>query len=146
MRGALMPLAAAMVLVAGCRYQNVWSGAEYDVSGQFINLAADEPLCGCLILRNRSDRDIMLRSTVRGNELGTQLLPRATTVPIRFDWAGPNGYDIYRLEGFDAQGQRVTLRDLTTIDDNGWPWQVCTADATCPRGTLSLNMGESIQK
>ena len=143
-RRALLPLAAAIVLLAGClRYQTVWSGAAYDESGHYIDLAADEPLCGCLVLKNSSDRDIMLRSTLHDRELGTQLLPRSTTLTVRFDWAGPNGQDLYRLEGFDANGQRVKLHDLTLIEDNGWPWQVCTAEPLCDRGTLSMNLGEN---
>jgi hypothetical protein len=143
-RGALIPLVAAMVLAAGClRYQTVWSGAAYDDSGDFIWLAADEPLCGCLVLKNLSDRDIMLRSTLNDNELGSQLLPRATTLRVLFDWGGPNGRDVYQLEGFDATGKRVKLQELTTIEDNGWPWGVCTADQACDRGTLAMNMGEN---
>ena len=144
MRVALIPLAAAIVLVAGClRYQTVWSGAVYDRSGHYIDLAADEPLCGCLVLKNFSDRDIMLHSMLQAKGLGSQLLPRSTTLTVRFDWAGPNGQDLYRLEGFDAQGQRVKLRDLTTIEDNGWPWQVCTAEPICDHGTLAMNRGQS---
>ena len=140
---ALAALAAVMVFLPACRYQTVWSGAAFDESGRTISLAADEPLCGCLILKNFSDRDIMLRSMLHDNELGLQVLPRSTTLTVRFDWAGPNGDDIYTLEGFDAAGQRVTLRELTTIEDNGWPWRVCTAESMCDRGTLAMNMGEN---
>ncbi len=138
----MLPL-LAVVMLAGCRYQTVWSGAEYDHSGQNIRLAADEPLCGCLVLKNVADRDLMLRSMLHGNELGSQVLPRSTTLTVRFDWAGPNGQDIYRLEGFDSQGQRVNLHELTTIEDNGWPWRVCTSESMCPLGTLAMNLGEN---
>jgi hypothetical protein len=136
-------LLTAVVMLSACRYQTVWSGAEFIDAGQNIRLAADEPLCGCLILKNLSDRDIMLRATLHDWELGTQVLPRATTTTVRFDWAGPNGYDIYEIEGFDSAGQRVNLHDHTMIQDNGWPWRVCSTESICPLGTLMMNMGEN---
>jgi hypothetical protein len=56
------------LLAAGCRYETIWSGAVHDSKGQYIRLAADEPLCGCLRLRNLSGQDILLRSLLKGEE------------------------------------------------------------------------------
>jgi hypothetical protein len=130
-----------LVLTAGCRYQNIWSGAEFESRGQFIRLAADEPLCGCLRVTNHSDRDILLRSLLQGEELGRMTLAKGASLDVRFDWAGPEGTDIYRIEGWDRPGARVQLDSVMTIDDNGWPWRACS-QATCAYGLLAMNAGE----
>jgi hypothetical protein len=135
-------LAVFVAAFSACRYQTIWSGGEFDQTGDIIRLAADEPLCGCLVLKNLSDRDILLRASLHGNELGLQVLPRSSTATARFDWAGPNGEDIYHLEGFDAAGTRVKLAAAVEIIDNGWPWRVC-GEATCQYGTLMMNAGEN---
>lgn len=131
----------ALLLAAGCRYETVWSGAVHDSKGQDIRLAADEPLCGCLRLRNLSGQDILLRSLLKGEELGQHRLAAGAVADIRFDWAGPLGSDIYNLEGWNAQGGRVPLEGAVEIDDNGWPWRVC-GQASCAYGTLMMNAGE----
>lgn len=129
------------LLAAGCRYETIWSGAVHDSSGQYIRLAADEPLCGCLRLRNLSSQDILLRSLLKGEELGQQRFAAGAVADIRFDWAGPLGSDVYRLEGWNAQGARVPLGGAVEIEDNGWPWRVC-GQASCSYGTLMMNAGE----
>lgn len=139
--GAVSLVAILATSLSGCRYQTIWSGAEQEPNGKTIRLVADEPLCGCLKLRNFSDRDILLRSLLQGEELGQQVLPKQSTADIRFDWAGPEGSDIYHLEGWDATGKRVPLSQVAVIDDNGWPWRVCN-QAACQYGTLLMNAGE----
>ncbi len=131
----------AAVLAGGCRRQTIWSGIQAQPSNGTLKLAAQEPLCGCTTVANRSKEELRLRAEFRGSTIGSATLKPGQRLRFRFDWAGPENDDVYVLEGMDADGRPVDLTQVLRVEEKP-RWQDC-ADTGCTYGTLLMNLGET---
>ncbi len=140
----MIAVAAISLFLASCRYQTVWSGAEYDDSGKSLRVAADEPFCGCLQLVNVAKFPVIIRCrTERTIERGRVTLQPDEILKEKFDWSGPDGDDVFLLDAFTADNppKPVNIRDVVRRLDIGWPFRPC--DLTkCEFGKLYMNSGE----
>ena len=148
-RAVVIVLVAAAVWVA-CRYQTIWTGAEFVDEGAALRLAAAEPLCGCVRLRNISDRAVHLRSFMEEQELGMRDLPPGEVLEEQFDWGGPMARQAFRIEAWSADGEALPAAGVLQIEDTGWPWHGCgqqgpmnTDLAACGDGPLKLKTGRA---
>jgi hypothetical protein len=140
----------ALGVSAGCRYEGIWTGAEFTRDGEVIRAAAAEPLCGCLGLTNVSTQPVHIRSEMEGVTLGrTELAPGASMV-TQFDWGGPRETQVFSIDTWTRQGARLRAQDVLRIDDTGWPWHACGMPeprrariSTCADGPLKLESGRA---
>ena len=146
----LFGIVAACLVFATCRYDTIWTGVQFDSSGQTIELSSAEPLCGCLQITNISKNDVHIRSTLVGRELGSMNLPAGHTARIHFDWGGPSGAETFVLDTWTHDGHRVKAQDVLRIDNTGWPWQPCIGHLPgkpeppkCEVGPLKLETGRA---
>jgi hypothetical protein len=140
--GTMLGTGLALFLV-GCRYETVWSGAEYDSSGKQLLVAADEPFCGCLRLKNVSRQPVMITSRLSGLfQRGSLVLQPNQESNEKFDWAGPRGGDRYILEAFttDTVPKPLLIRDVVRRVDIGWPFRPCDL-IKCNFDPLFMNAG-----
>ncbi len=131
------------LLLAGCRYETVWSGADYDASGKYLRVAADEPFCGCLQIVNVAKFPVTIRSLAqRRIERGRVTLQPGEVIKEKFDWSGPDGDDYFILDAFtvDNPAKAVLIRDVIRRVDIGWPFQPCEL-VKCDFGPLYMNTG-----
>ena len=83
-------------------YQTTWAGAEVNETAQSIELAAPEPQCGCVTLRNTTDHNVEVSATFFSRPRGrTVLLLAGEQTRALFDWAGPLGEDRYSIQAFN---------------------------------------------
>jgi hypothetical protein len=140
----------AVVLHAGCRYETIWTGAQFVDSGSVIELAAAEPLCGCLQLTSIASEPVHLRSMMLGDELGALGLAPGEHVQFQFDWGGSRADEVFVIDAWTRDGRQLRAEDVVRIDDTGWPWHACdgrvaaqSLDKTCTDGPLKLISGRS---
>jgi hypothetical protein len=126
----------AVALIAACRYEEIWVGAAYLDDGT-LQLAAQEPMCGCVTVTNTSGQELHLRSNFRGTTLGTATLAAKASLRFGFDWAGHMTDDVYVVDGWFTNGTPVRLQDTTTLRGPE-PWEDC-GSLSCPWGDLLLN-------
>ena len=134
---------AAGICLAGCRYQTVWSGVEFNRAGTVLRLASEEPFCGSLTLVNISGRAIILRARLAdGLERGRVELKPGERLTEGFDWAGAGGPDSYYLEALSPDGNSpvLVLRNLVRVDGIGWPFRPCESPES-KIGALHMNAG-----
>jgi hypothetical protein len=148
-------LALAVPLVGlcfwvGCRYNTIWTGADFIDNGETLRLAAAEPLCGCVKVRNVSGAEVHLRSMMEGQELGSRNLPAGELLEEQFDWGGPQERQVFRIETWDDHGDRLPAQQVLSIEDTGWPWHGCgqpgplnTDTGACADGSLKLKTGRA---
>lgn len=127
--------------LTGCRRQTIWSGIQLQPDTGTMKLAAQEPLCGCTTIANRSQETLRLRAEFRGSTIGSATLKPGERLRFRFDWAGPENDDVYILQGTDAQGKHVDLGHVLRVEERP-RWQDCN-DIGCTYGTLLMNLGET---
>jgi hypothetical protein len=142
----------AVALLAGCRKQTVWSGAEYNAKGNLLRLSSDQPFCGCLDAVNVSDKSIVIRSKVRLDENKSALVERGRRIvhpgeeiQERFDWTGPDADDVYVLDALTTDGKTIKIREVLRMNGFGWPFTPCDTHA-CKRGPLFMNTGALHQR
>jgi hypothetical protein len=101
-------------------YQTTWAGAEVNETAQTIELAAPEPQCGCVTLRNTTKHNVEVSATFFSRPRGQTvlLLPGQQTRAL-FDWAGPLSEDRYSIQAFnpDASGPAASETDASESDD-----------------------------
>jgi len=132
---AVVWVALAATGLVACHGKALWSGAEFD--GESVRLVADQPVCGCLWLKNRTDQALFLRSELNGTVRGAAVLNPRETRRFRFDWAGTRPDDMYRIQGFDAAGQTISLQTTVEMEAGS---SACDAES-CLYDTLRMNGG-----
>jgi hypothetical protein len=130
-----MAVVMATTMLVSCRSETIWSGAAF-LSDGTLQVAAEQPGCGCLTLRNTSAEPILLRSTLRGATSGGARINAGKTRQFRFDWAGPRPDDRYIVEAMDLSGNELDISqkvfmEARPVDCNS---EVCIFD------TLLLNV------
>jgi hypothetical protein len=120
---------------AGCRGKALWSGVAFE--GEGLKLVADQPVCGCLWLKNQTDQPLYLRSDLNGTARGAAVLNPHETRRFRFDWAGTRPDDMYHIQGFDMSGEPLDLRSAVEMEAGS---SDCEAE-TCIYNTLRMNRG-----
>ncbi|MEP7308977.1 MAG: hypothetical protein ABJA98_26020 [Acidobacteriota bacterium] len=125
--------AVAAIGLIGCRGKALWSGVEFDGDG--LSLVAEQPVCGCLWLKNNTDQALYLRSDLNGTVRGAAVLNPHETRRFRFDWAGTRPDDMYRILGFDPTGHTLNLRKRVDMEAGS---SACDAE-TCLYDTLRMN-------
>jgi hypothetical protein len=151
MRVLLLLLTVAGLSVSiGCRYEGIWTGAEFSEEGQVIAAAAAEPLCGCMYVTNISRQPVHLRSEMENQLLGTLNLAPGQQTIFQFDWGGVRQEEVFRIETWSAAGQQLRAQDVLRIDDNGWPWHACDLreartdqETACQDGSLKMETGRA---
>ena len=139
----MLLLMLSVLASASCRrYETIWSGAEFTDDGK-LELASEDPLCGCLTIANTSGGELTLRSRFEGTTLGTLVIKTDERATYRYDWAGPDDDDVYVLDGTDAQGNQLDMRTAIRFDERG-TWMACSA-TPCAYNSLKLSRGEGIQ-
>lgn len=128
--------ALAAVLFTGCRSTGLWSGARFAADGS-LQVIADEPVCGCLTLTNRSAQPVILRSALGGSTLGAAVLNGNESRRFRFDWVGQRNDDLYIIDGMDGSGRDLSLREVTRMEAR----PVDCDSAMCIYDTLLMNVG-----
>jgi hypothetical protein len=128
-------IAAMSVALSGCRGKALWSGVEFE--GDSLTLVAEQPVCGCLWLKNQTDQALYLRSDLNGTARGAAVLNPHETRRFRFDWAGMRPDDMYHILGFDMDGQALSLRSRVEMEAGS---SDCDAE-TCIYDTLRMNRG-----
>jgi hypothetical protein len=138
------------VTIVACSYDVMWTGVDFDKSGETLRVAATEPLCGCLQVTNTSSAPLRIRSIMGTHFLGVLDLPPGQSTSAHYDWAGAQGTDTYILEMWDEHGKQLKARDVIRIDDTGWPYQPCIGHLpgrepprVCAIGALKLTTGRS---
>ncbi len=135
---------------AACGYDVIWTGVEFENEGETLKLSTTEPLCGCLKISNKVGFPVHIRSLMEGRVLGTMELAVGQTTSINFDWAGARGTEVYHLETWNYDGQRVLAKDVLLLNDTGWPWHPCVgkipgqpAPPICEIGPLKMSTGRN---
>jgi hypothetical protein len=86
-------------------------------------IEASAPLdeCGCMVLKNISDKTVTLRATLHGAETGQMDLAAGATAPVPFDWSGNLDTDVYTVEavGAAAANQPPPVPDVTAPVGDG---------------------------
>lgn len=129
--------------------------------GQSIAANTLPGTCGCMLLRNRTDTVLQLRSRLHGRERGQLVFPAHGSMVVGFDFAGDNPDDAYVIEGTAAPMPGVpsdTTPALLTLSDylaivgafNGLDCpsaapmdsvrlEIDGTAAACPFGALNMN-------
>jgi hypothetical protein len=126
---------AAIAMLASCRRADLWSGAEFRSDGS-LQVAAEEPVCGCMTLANRTGNRVFLRSELRGSTSGGATLNPNETRKFQFDWAGPRPDDYYIVEAMDENGDLLNIRDVVRMEAR----PVDCESPLCIYDTLLLNV------
>ncbi|MGE3404037.1 MAG: hypothetical protein AB7K63_15710 [Vicinamibacterales bacterium] len=149
-RLAYAVVAIGMTVWVACRYDVIWTGAEFVDDGAALRLAAAEPLCGCVKLRNVSGRPVHLRSFMEGQELGWRDVPPGEMVEEQFDWGGPRQEQAFLIDAWTQAGEPLQASQVLSLEDSGWPWHGCgqqgpmnTDVAACADGPLKLKTGRA---
>lgn len=127
---------AVAVSITGCRGLDLWSGVEF--VGPSLRLVAEQPICGCIMLVNKTDQPLYLRSDFNGSVRGAAVLNAHETRRFRFDWAGSRPDDVYWIHASDPMGRDVDMRLAVQMEAGP---SDCDADS-CIYDTLLLNKAE----
>jgi hypothetical protein len=145
--GCSLLFIAVLALLNSCRKEEVWSGAEYNVTGSILRLASDEPFCGCLEAENVSTQPIVLECKVHLDEDRMGLVERGRItlrpgqgIQERFDWVGPAADDVYLLNAMAPNGNPLKIREVIRMNGYGWPFKPCDTHE-CKLGPLHMNTG-----
>ena len=119
-------------------YQTIWAGAEINTDENWLEVAAPEPDCGCLALRNRGNDSLEVRASFFGNERGSTVLESGEQTRVRFDWAGPLAEDRYQIHVYsDGVLRPIEQLQLPTEQPVFRPCD----DLACDYGDLGMNQG-----
>jgi hypothetical protein len=124
---------------ASCRAESVWAGVEFEEDTGAIKVSSEEPLCACFSVENISGREIALESTFHQTELGKHPLKPGEQTTVKFDWAGHDSEDIYRIYALEADGSRVPASSVLKLGKRS-RWQEC-GETACSFGDLKLSVG-----
>jgi hypothetical protein len=130
-------VALALALGACKHPETVWFGSEITADGDRIQLAAEEPLCGCITLANKSGRDLKLRASMRDVTVGTATLKAGESLRTKFDWAGSENDDLYYIDVAEATGRHTAAKGAIELDQRS-KFEECQV-AQCPYGSLLMN-------
>ena len=136
--GPMSMLLVAGLLSASCQKAVIWSGVQYLEDGR-IQLASEEPQCGCLTLINTSSMPITLTASYHGTRTGKVVLQPGERLSTRYDWAGAENDDVYILDGTGRNGEHVDLRK--TVQFEGQDRIQDCATIECELGDLNMNVG-----
>jgi hypothetical protein len=128
-------LLSLLTMLPGCRRQVVWFGAAVTDDGS-LQVASEQPVCGCLTLTNQTDHVVLLRSEIGGSTSGGAAIHPSETRRFRFDWAGPRPGDVYIIDAMDEHGKDLVISDVLAMDAQPID---CEAP-TCIFDTLLLNV------
>jgi hypothetical protein len=160
-RTLVLLLAFGALTSVSCRSREIWAGQEF-LDGR-LRLAAQDPYCGCLTIRNQYAQELTLTSRFHGVKLGERKLNKGEVLSFRYDWAAEESEDVYEIEAKDAD-RKLNMGDpkVITIEEgacgtrsdsagartppNAAPrcyWWPCEADVltNCPYGDLRLDLG-----
>lgn len=126
--------------LAACRSEGLWSGAAFRSDGS-LQVAAEEPVCGCLTLTNRTAQRVFIRSQLRGSTSGGAAINPQQARRFRFDWAGPRPEDYYIIDASDEQGNDVDMASVFDMEAR----PVDCESPTCIYDTLLLNVAVAEQ-
>jgi len=132
-------LFGGLKLDSAVNYQTIWAGAEVNTDENWIEVAAPEPDCGCLTLRNRSVDPLEVRASFFGTPRGSTVLQPGELTRVRFDWAGPLAEDRYQIQAFGPDGAPQST-DLLAMPPDPPVFRSCD-DLACEFGELGLNQG-----
>jgi hypothetical protein len=135
----LIAVVGATLTMAACRAREIWVGTEFNEDTGELEVASEEPLCGCLTLANITGKDLTIRSSFQSSTTGRTTLKPGQQIEFRYDWAGHNDEDVYILTGTTADGTPVPMQDAVKIVERG-NFQACEV-LRCEYGELLLNLG-----
>lgn len=146
-RGLALFAITAGLLFSSCRKQRMWSGMDFVDHGKTLQLAAYEPLCGCLDAINVSNQPIYLRSRTRTvgslrepEDRGHRVLLPGEEMKESFDWGGRENQVVYDVDAWSADGKQLVIWDVLRINGYGWPFTACHL-SQCKVGPLFMNAG-----
>lgn len=105
----------AMLAAGGCGHtETIVHGREFLDDGS-LKVASLQPACGCVSLKNTSNRRLMLESTFVGITRGTVFLDPNEQTRVLFDWGGEANEDFYLVDAFDVNAEGQPVRPNGTI-------------------------------
>lgn len=130
--------------------RDVVGGVEYEQEGLTLTLAATEPLCGCLRVRNTAPFPLRLRSSIAGRELGILDLKPDEVSSSHFDWGGVGGMQYFVIDAWNEGGEQLRAQEVLQIIDTGYPWTACVGHMPghappqeCAIGPLKMSTGRA---
>ena len=129
-----------MVLVlalAGCaRREHVYGGVQYSADGKRLMLAS-HGACGC-VTQNKTNRPLTLVATLHAGPTGSMILAPEDIQRVRFDWAGPDGDDLYEIVAVDPESE-ILLTPLSDYVAFAGTDESGCGDASCSFQSLNMN-------
>ena len=121
----------------GVNRQSYFHGAAFTGDGQYLEAAALSPGCACVTLRNTRSDSIRLRSELYALPLGEIVLNGGAQARFRFDWAGAEDSDRYRISTYTSDTTILPARD--TLELVGPVIESSCVEAPCQFGGLSMD-------
>ncbi len=172
-RSTLLRLAYATTIVlvlalanASCNRVRILHGYRFSSDGTTLLIASRLPSCGCITLAKTERRDktedempLVLVSHLFGEERGQYVLEKNQPVRVRFDWAGPQSGNAYRITAHfpkvDNAGKIIEpiqprdegvapLQDYLYVDPTSVVESSCS-EQVCSFQTLGMNRAFTAQ-
>ena len=130
----------------GVNRQQYFQGVAYTEGGEYMEAASLSPVCGCVTLMNTRDEAVTLKSELHDVSLGSVLLTpqgsERSQIRVRFDWAGAEARDRYRISASTGvepgdSGRRVPASGA--FAQIGPVTQSSCTDALCQFGALNMS-------
>lgn len=117
-------------------------GVHVRKNGHVIEAAASSSeqraMCGCVLLRNISEHDVTLESTLHGIELGRMTIPKRQQRAIAFDDAGGRPNDVYTIAAVSVDAMAPTGGAGVAGQSSNGPGALRIADYLRVIGQLDL--------
>jgi hypothetical protein len=145
-RGQAAVILCLAVAATGCRnVETIAHGRQFMPDGT-LQLASLQPSCGCMSLRNKSEKKVWLESTFYGIARGSMVMNRDELTRVLVDWGGTHNSDFYELAAFDVDQAGKPVRDRQprpriqdVLEEYAPMVDTPCGDKTCSFGPLSMN-------
>lgn len=142
--GGLVLGLCTLVAAGGCGHtERIVHGREFLESGP-LQVSSLGPTCGCISLRNKSSKSIMLESSFYGISRGTVFLSPEERTRVLFDWGGPENSDYYLIDAYEvdptAKNQRGARLIMSEVVSEYAPFvDTPCDDKACNFNGLAMN-------
>jgi hypothetical protein len=138
-------LCLCVLLTAGsCRnVETIQHGRQMTKEGA-LSVVSLQPQCGCVSLRNKSQKRIGLESTFYGIKRGDALLDPGERMRVMFDWAGDENGDYYLVNAYDVDAdgkpnKSSALRMQDVVEEYAPFVGTSCGDQSCAFNGLAMN-------